>query len=130
MSKVNYTTAEVHYLRKNLLLCLPPTFNIPNYLSENIWSFYMCNQITDVGKVIKPLFQNRSLIPATSIIYNVLALEQAAQRGGGVAIPGSVDESTGCGPECYGLIDMMVFGQQLDSTVLEVFFKLNESMIL
>lgn len=90
----------------------------------------MYNQITDVKQVTKSFFQTRSLISDTSVLSKALALEWAALGGGGVTIPGRPDESPGRGTECYGLIDMMVLGHQLGSMVLEIFFKLNESMIL
>lgn len=36
--------------------------------------------------------------------------------GGRATIPGSVQEMSACGTECCGLVDMMVFGQRLDSS--------------
>lgn len=42
------------------------------------------------------------------------------QGGGGITKPGGVPETAGCDTWCYGLVDMMVLGQRLD-TILEVF---------
>lgn len=41
------------------------------------------------------------------------------QEDGGVTIPGDVEEMTGCGTYCYGLVDMVVIDQELD-LILEV----------
>lgn len=43
------------------------------------------------------------------------ALKQAAQRRVGVTIPGGVEETTGHGTECCGLVDKVVTGQRLKS---------------
>ena len=58
------------------------------------------------------------------------ALEQAAQGGGGVTIPGGVQKMCKCGTSGHGLAGMVVLGGWLDSMILEVFSNLNESMIL
>lgn len=42
------------------------------------------------------------------------------QGGGGITKLGGVPETAGCDTWCYGLVDMMVLGQRLD-TILEVF---------
>lgn len=36
---------------------------------------------------------------------------------------------TGCGTWCYVLVGVVVFGQRLDSMILEIFPSLNDSMI-
>jgi len=38
-------------------------------------------------------------------------MSQAAQRGGGVTIPGSVQEMCGCGTGIHGLVGTVVAGQ-------------------
>lgn len=43
---------------------------------------------------------------------------------------GSVQETTGCGTLCQSLVDMVAFGQRLDSKILEMFSNLNDSMSL
>lgn len=57
-------------------------------------------------------------------------MKQTAQGSGGITIRLGVREMTGCGNHCYGLIDMLVLAQRLDSMVLEAFSKLYDSMIL
>jgi len=52
------------------------------------------------------------------------ALEQAAQGGGGVTIPGSVQETCSCGTLGHGLVGMVVLGWQLDLMSLEIFSNL------
>jgi len=55
-------------------------------------------------------------------------LEQAAQGGGGVTIPGGVQETWGCGIE--GLVGMVGMGWWLEWMILEVFSNLNGSTVL
>jgi len=52
------------------------------------------------------------------------ALEQAAQGGGGVPVPGGVQKTCRCGTSRCGLVGMVVLGGWLDSMVLEVFSNL------
>ena len=58
------------------------------------------------------------------------ALEQAAQRGGEVTIPGGVQKMCRHGLSGHGLGDMIVLGCRLDLMILEVFSNLNDAMIL
>ena len=57
-------------------------------------------------------------------------LEQAAQVGGRVTIPGVVQKTCRYGTSGHGLADMMVLGWRLDFMILEVFSNINESVIL
>ena len=57
------------------------------------------------------------------------ALEQAAQAGGGITIPGAVQKMCRCGTSGHGLAGMVVLGWWLDLMILEVFDNLNEIMI-
>jgi len=57
-------------------------------------------------------------------------LEQAAQEGGWVPIPGGVPKTCRCGTLGHGLAGMVVMGQWLDWMILEVFSNLNDSMVL
>lgn len=59
-----------------------------------------------------------------------LALEQAAQGGSGLTIPGRVQEMTGCDTYCCGLVGKVAFSQRLDLMALEVFSKLIDSVVL
>ena len=52
------------------------------------------------------------------------ALEQAAQGGGGVTIPGGVQKTCRCGILGHGLVGMVVLGEQLDLIILEIFSNL------
>ncbi|GAB0202055.1 hypothetical protein GRJ2_002672200 [Grus japonensis] len=52
------------------------------------------------------------------------ALEQAAQRGAGVTIPGGVQKTRRRGTLGHGLVDMVVSGQRLDLMISEVFSNL------
>jgi len=45
-------------------------------------------------------------------------LEQAAQGGDGVTIPGGVQKTGRCGASGYGLVEMVVLGGWLDSMIL------------
>ena len=58
------------------------------------------------------------------IIHFGQTLEQAAQRGGWVTIPGSVQKACRCGTLAYGLVGMVVLGGWLDFMILEVFSNL------
>ena len=58
------------------------------------------------------------------------ALAQAAQGGGGVTVPGGVQETWRYGAEGRGLVGMVVMGWQLDQMILDVFSNLNYSLIL
>ena len=49
------------------------------------------------------------------------ALEQAAQGGSGLPIPGGVQKTCGCGTSGYGLLGMVVLGGRLDSMILGLF---------
>lgn len=60
----------------------------------------------------------------------VSGTEGAAQGGDGASIPGGVPETTGRGTQCSALVGKVMVSQGLDSTVLEVFSKLNGSGIL
>jgi len=51
-------------------------------------------------------------------------LEQAAQGGSGVPIPGGVQKTCRCGTSGHGLVRMVVLGGWLDLMILEVFFNL------
>lgn len=57
-------------------------------------------------------------------------MEQAAQGGDRVTIPGGVQETSGHDTWCYGRVDRVVIGQRLDSMILEVFSNLNDSVTL
>ena len=57
------------------------------------------------------------------------ALEQAAQGSGGLTMPGGVQKMRRRGTSGRGLVGMVVLGWQLDLMILEVFSKLNDSMI-
>lgn len=57
-------------------------------------------------------------------------MKWAAQGGGGVLIPRGVQGITGCGIQCSRLGDKVGIGHRLDSVILEVFSKLNESLII
>jgi len=57
-------------------------------------------------------------------------LEQAAQGGGGVTIPGEFQKTRRCGTSGHGLAGMVVLGSRLDLMILEVFSNLNVSVIL
>ena len=57
-------------------------------------------------------------------------LEQNAQEVGWVTIPGGVQGTWRWGIERHGLVVMVGVGQQLDNMILEVFFSLNDSVIL
>lgn len=59
------------------------------------------------------------------LVKGCLPLEQAAQVGGGVNIPGGVQEEVGSGTECYSLFNEVVSSQSLGLMALEVFSKLN-----
>lgn len=48
------TTAEVHYLRRNLLLCLPPTFSIPNYYQRIFGAFICIAKLQMLNKIQNP----------------------------------------------------------------------------
>ena len=66
-------------------------------------------------------------VPAPPRCFRLLsgqALDQAAQGGGGVPIPGGVKKTCRCGTSGYGLIGMVVLGGWLDSMILEVFSNL------
>jgi len=52
-------------------------------------------------------------------------LDQAAQGGGGVTIPGGVQKLCTSGTSGHGLADMVVLGWRLDLVILEVFSNLN-----
>ena len=56
-------------------------------------------------------------------------MEQAAQGGGWVPIPGDVQKTYRCGTSGHGLEGMVVLGWWLDLMILEVFSNLNDSMI-
>ena len=58
------------------------------------------------------------------------ALEQAAQGGGRVAIPGGVQKMCSYGTSAHGLSGMVALGWWLDLMILAVFSNLNDSMIL
>ena len=58
------------------------------------------------------------------------ALQQAAQRSGGVPIPGGVQKMCRGGISGHGLAGMVVLGWRLDLMILELFSNLNDSMIL
>lgn len=45
-------------------------------------------------------------------------------------VPGGVQEMTGHGTRCSGLVNVVVLGQRLDLMVMEVFSILNGSTIL
>lgn len=52
---------------------------------------------------------------------------------GGVTIPAGVQEITGRGTKCHGLVDKVVgqvIRQRLDMMIMEVFSNLNDSVIL
>lgn len=50
--------------------------------------------------------------------------------GGGAILPGIFQEMTGHATYWYSLVDMVVFGQGLDSIILKIFSNLNSSVIL
>lgn len=52
----------------------------------------------------------------------VEVLEWTAQGGGGVTVPGGVEETWRCGAEGHHLVGMVVVGEQLDLMILEVFY--------
>lgn len=56
-------------------------------------------------------------------------LEWAAQEGGGITVAGSVQETTGHGTWCYGLVDTVVFYRRLYFMILEFFSNIYDSMI-
>ena len=58
------------------------------------------------------------------------ALDQAAQGGGGVTIPGGIQKMCRCGTSGHGLAGTGVLGWRLDLIILEVFSNINISMIL
>lgn len=47
-----------------------------------------------------------------------------------VIIPRGFQEASGCGTECCGVADMVVFSQKLDLMILEVSFNFSDSVIL
>ena len=51
------------------------------------------------------------------------ALEQAAQGGGGVTVPGGVQTTCRCGTSGYGLVGTMVLGGWWDSNDLTGLFQ-------
>jgi len=55
------------------------------------------------------------------------ALAKAAQGGGGVTVPGGVQEMCRCGTEGHGLWAWWCWGG-LDLAILEVFSNLNDSI--
>ena len=57
-------------------------------------------------------------------------MERAAQGGGGVPIPGGVQETCGCGTSGPGLAGMAVLGWHLGSMTVEFFSSLNDSKFL
>ena len=57
-------------------------------------------------------------------------LVQAAQGGGGVTIPGGVQEIFRCCTEGRGLVGSIGDGGWLDCMILEVFSDLGDSMML
>ena len=57
-------------------------------------------------------------------------LDQAAQGGGWVTFPGGVQKMHRCGTSGHNLAGMVVLGRWLDLMILEVFYNLNDSMIL
>ena len=57
-------------------------------------------------------------------------LDQAAQGGRGVPIPGGVQKPCRGGTLGHGLAGVGVMGRWLDLVILEVFSNLNDSMIL
>jgi len=56
-------------------------------------------------------------------------VEQAAQGGGEVTIPGGVQKTCGWGTLGHGLGGMVVLGGWLDLMILEVFSNLNHRII-
>lgn len=56
-------------------------------------------------------------------------LEWAVQGGGGITVPGSLQETTGHSTWCCGLVDMVLFHQRLDLKILELFSNLYDSVI-
>ena len=56
-------------------------------------------------------------------------LERAAQGGGGVTIPGGVQEMCRCDTKEHGQWATLVVGGWLDQMILKVFSNLNDSMI-
>ena len=57
-------------------------------------------------------------------------LEQAAQGGDGITIPGGVHELRRCGTEGCGQWAILMVDRQLDLMNLEVFPNLNDTVIL
>ena len=57
------------------------------------------------------------------------ALEQTAQEGGEVTVPGGVQEAFRCCTEDMVLWEILVIRGQLDSMILEIFFNFGDSMI-
>lgn len=55
---------------------------------------------------------------------------RAAQGGGGSTIPGGVEGTSERGAQCSALVDKAVIGQRLDPGILEIFYNINDSMIL
>jgi len=64
------------------------------------------------------------------ICIKVYALEQAAQGGGGVPIPGGVQKKCRCGTAGHGLAGTVVLGWWLDLMILGGSSNRNDSMIL
>jgi len=62
--------------------------------------------------------------PQTEDAQMCTDVEQAAQGGGGVPIPGGVQKTCRCGILGSGLVDMVVLGGWLDMMTLEVFSNL------
>jgi len=58
------------------------------------------------------------------------ALDQAAQGGGGVPIPGGIQKPCRCGTSGHGLAGVGVLGWRLDLMIFQVFSNLNDSVIL
>ena len=58
--------------------------------------------------------------PVLGASMGMLTLEQAAQGGGGVPIPGGVHRTCRCGTSGYGLVGKVVLGGWLDLMILEV----------
>jgi len=65
-----------------------------------------------------------------SLLKEWSGIGTAVQGSGGVTIPGGVQKTRRYGASGRGLAGMVVLGWRLDSMILEVFSKLNDSLIL
>lgn len=123
LTKENKHPDSKEMLPESLSESLPLFF--PSKLS-NIW----CPCTTAMGVPRSPV----SLLPTSHRFgchppRGIQTLQWAAQGGGGVTLPGSAQEMSGCGIWCHGLVGKVVIGQRLDLVTSEILYKPNDYVI-